>query len=97
VSLVALRAATQAPQWLGDTLHISQGLVVEMWEPAPSGLTADLSLGHQTAGKAFLALPAPPSSVTVDGAPVAWADRGQQVYELAIAIKARSTLRVQWG
>jgi hypothetical protein len=96
VSLVALRAAMPAPQWLGDTLHVSQGLVVERWEPTSSGLTAELSLAHQTAGKAFLALPAPPSSVTLDGAPLAWADRGQEVYEVAIAMKARSTLRVHW-
>jgi alpha-galactosidase len=96
VSLVALREATPPPQWLGDTLHVSQGLVVDRWEPASSGLTAELSLGHQTAGKAFLALPAPPSSVTLDGAPVSWTDRGRDVYELAIAMKARSILRVQW-
>ncbi len=95
--LLALREATQAPQWLGDTLHVSQGLVVERWEPGASGVTAELTLGHQTAGKAFLALPASPSSVTLDGAPVAWAERGDRVYEMSIAMKARSTLRVEWG
>lgn len=97
VLLVALRPVADLPRWIGDTLHVSQGLVVQQWDVRSTSLSAELSAGHRVTGKAFLALPDPPSSINLDGNPVAWREVGEAAYELELTLGARSELRVSWG
>ncbi len=97
VALVALRPEGKAPQWVGDTLHISQGLAVERWNVRGSILEAELALGHRGHGTAFLALPAAPTSATLDDSRVAWRSVAEGVYSLELSPGDRSVLRVSWG
>jgi hypothetical protein len=95
-ALVAVRPAMATPQWAGDTVHISQGLIVERWKATRSSLSVDLALGHQGRGTAFLALPAPPARATLDASPVPWKGTVHGVYAFELRLEPRSALRVFW-
>jgi alpha-galactosidase len=60
-----------APQWLGDTLHISQGLVVSKLNVVHSHLVVDLSMNRRASGKVWLEIPGTPSHVMMGGKPIA--------------------------
>lgn len=95
--LLAARPVSRLPQWVGDTIHISQGLIVERWDVTGSHLVADLALGHRGRGTAFLALPAAPTEAFLDASTVAWSEAGDGVYAFDLSLVARSAFRVSWG
>jgi alpha-galactosidase len=96
VALVAIRPSGAVPCWLGDTLHISQGLIIDGWEARSGSLSAGITLGHRGSGRAFLALPGPPSSAWLDDSPVAWMDGGEGVYTFDLRVGPKASLRISW-
>jgi hypothetical protein len=97
VALMAIRPVGSVPCWLGDTLHVSQGLIVEDWEVRSASLSARIALGHRGKGWAFLALPASPSSALLDGPPVAWAAQGEGVYSFDLTVAPKALLHISWN
>jgi alpha-galactosidase len=96
-ALMAVRPVTQAPGWVGDTLHVSQGLIVERWSVDGPQLSAGLALSHNGSGTAFVALPAPPITAQLDSTPVGWREVGGGVYAFELSVGPRSVFRVSWG
>jgi hypothetical protein len=96
VALMAIRPVGAVPCWLGDTLHISQGLTVESWEVRGTSLSAQIALGHRGKGSAFLALPASPSSALLDGSPINWTVQGEGVYSFDLAVGPKAWLDISW-
>jgi alpha-galactosidase len=97
VCLMAVRPVASTPLWLGDTLHISQGLCVQSWIAGPSGLSVDLELGRRGRGVAWLALPEPPLQATLSGRAIAWKADGEGVYALDLTVEDRGRLEVRLG
>jgi hypothetical protein len=97
VALQAVRAADRVPCWLGDTLHVSQGLIVEKWDPGPTSISVELAAGHRAQGTAFLALPASPRGASLDGEAVPWSPAGPGAYAFDLTIGSRASLHVSWG
>ena len=97
VRLLAVRPAGERPAWLGDTLHVSMGLAVREWRVQARSLRASLALGRRARGTGLLALPAPPSGATLDGAPLTWTSRAPSVYALDLAFEGEAHLEVAWG
>ena len=96
IALRAVRPATGKAEWLGDTLHISQGALVTAWEPESRRLTAVLGLGRRREGTAWLWLPAAPIRVALDGAPVTWHSAGAGIVALELRLAESSHLEVEW-
>jgi hypothetical protein len=90
---VAVRPVLPPPAWLGDTLHASQGKIVESWEADATSFKAVLASPHPTAGRAWLALPAGAPEFTLDGAPIPAWPLGQGVYSCELAVSGRCELR----
>lgn len=61
----ALRELTGEPAWVGDTLHISQGMLVQEWKLSEGKLQLLLSSEAARTGSIFLYLPQKPARITV--------------------------------
>ncbi len=66
VRLFSIRTRLEEPQWLGDTLHISQGSGIKTWEVTKGRLRAFLDYGRTTHGSAWLSLPGKLRSASVN-------------------------------
>jgi len=98
VRLFSLRRRHDStPMWLGDTLHISQGLVVEEWKTSNTDLQARLSPGHQMYGRIWLALPSQPAEASLDGDPVEFRPAARGIFAADVAVGAGAHLHVRWG
>lgn len=95
VRLFSLRPSA-APQWLGDTLHVSQGLAVSNLKITRSGFDIDLDRGHRAAGYAWLELPAPPESALLDGEPIDVKHLVGDVYVCRLGLEGAGRLEIRW-
>jgi alpha-galactosidase len=71
-AVFALRAFSRDPQWVGDTLHISQGLCVQEWRTSKDGVRASLRRPHSSTGRIWMGLDFVPHSASFDGSEVSW-------------------------
>jgi alpha-galactosidase len=97
VRLVSIRPVLEAPQWVGDTLHISQGLAVQNLGIESNQMIADLNLGRRARGTVWLALPVGPSRVTLEGQPVPWRQVTKGIYSADLDFAGPSSLKIQWS
>ncbi len=94
--LLALRRADSATpaQMVASTFHFSQGAEITAWETSPRVLRFTLTLGHTAEGELRLRLPAPPRTVTVNGAPLAPLPLGDDIYALRFTVKQQAEVIV---
>jgi alpha-galactosidase len=97
VALLALRSAIEAPQWIGDSLHISQGLGVKDFQTKEAGVSVQLDLGRHAQGRAWLSLPAMPQLATLDNQPVEWRRETEEVYAFDLDFMGEARLAIDWG
>ena len=83
-AVFALRAPSRDPQWVGDTLHISQGLSVHEWLATENGVRARLSLPHTSTGQVWMSLGYIPQSASFDGINISWRPVDQEVIVFAL-------------
>lgn len=96
VRLFSLRPAGPGPQWLGDTLHISQGSAVKGWERGETSLKVSLNLGRGASGRVWLRLPGPASQAALDGSAIQWQDEGRGAIAMNLAFNGEASLFVEW-
>jgi alpha-galactosidase len=83
------------PQYLGSSLHVSQGLEVAAWEWDPAGrLFLRLERPGLARGHIDLALPSPPSQVLHAGQSVQSISSGGDVYRIPVAFERTLDLRI---
>jgi hypothetical protein len=97
VRLEAIRPVGETPLWLGDTLHISQGLAVQEWNLETNQLSSVLDLGRSAQGSVWLALPSEPISIKLDGDSIDHRCCSPNVYVCDLVLDARSRLDIFWG
>ena len=95
VKLIALREARDEPQWVGDTLHISQGLSVKSWDHHARTVATMIDCGRGAQGQIWLALPAPPKSLRVNGCELEYEVVSAKVYSVTVEISRSATLEVE--
>ncbi|MGC9398274.1 MAG: glycoside hydrolase family 36 protein [Anaerolineae bacterium] len=97
--LLGIRPVKTPPQVVGTTFHISQGGEVAAITKAEDSITLDLRLDRTARGEVWLALPAPPQTVTLDGAPLSKAVRGVApgVWAVDFTLPRVGTLCVRFG
>jgi alpha-galactosidase len=97
VRLYALRENSGKPMWLGDQLHISQGLVVESWRAAQDRVTARLAPAHPGRGKAWVWLPGDLASVALDGNTIEFHGDISHVYQIDLDVHGPAELTLRLG
>ena len=96
IRLLAVRPVLEPPQWLGDTLHISQGLAVRSWNVVDKRLVAQLDLGRRAQGRVWLALPSAPEIAILDKRPISWQPAAKGVYTFDLALGGEARLEIIW-
>lgn len=96
VRWMSVRPVVDGPAWLGDTLHVSQGLAVRNWNAGSSSLEIKLDLGRKAEGKVWMALPRPASASSLGGRSVAWQACSVGVYTADLSFDGAERLRVEW-
>jgi alpha-galactosidase len=91
VRLYALREHDGRPMWLGDQLHISQGLVVEEWRVDRDVVVARLAPGFPRRGAAWIWLPGELASARISGRPINF-HGGPHLYRLDLDLQGPSDL-----
>lgn len=95
VKLIALREARDEPQWVGDTLHISQGLCVKTWDHQARMVASMIDCRRGGQGQIWLSLPAPPKSLRVNGCELEYEAVSAKVYSVSVEIDGSATLEVE--
>jgi alpha-galactosidase len=97
VALLAVRQIQESqPQYLGSDLHISQGLEVVGWQPAPGGLSLSLRRPGEARGHFDLSLPQPPKRAVWEGLPVDWEWIAGRGCRFQVAFDASGTLKIEY-
>ena len=96
VRLFSVRPAGPGPGWIGDTLHISQGLAVSTVEVHARSLAVGLDLGRRASGTAFLELPSLPRRSTLDGVAIESVQVGLNVHAMQLQFDGGARLEVEW-
>jgi alpha-galactosidase len=93
----ALRpAGRRGAQYLGGSLHISQGMEVRAWEESPAGLRFSLQRPGEARGQVLLSLPRPPASVIQDGTPARWIEEPEGIYRVDVGFYQMGSLELTW-
>ncbi len=96
VRMLSIRECSPEPQWLGDTLHISQGLIVKDWRLNSDQLLVQLDLGREANGKAWIALNHPMRESWLDDQEIAFEEIAPGIYRLYLKINRKALLRISW-
>ena len=96
IRLLSVRPVLEPPQWLGDTLHVSQGLAVRSWYVADKRLVTQLDLGHHAQGRAWLTLPSTPEIARLDERPISWQQTAEGVYTFDLTLNGEARLEIIW-
>lgn len=97
VRLFSIRTRSEEPQWLGDTLHISQGSGIKTWEISKSSLRAFLDYGRTTHGSAWLSLPGKLRSASVNGRSVSAGIIEPAITKIDIQPVQDVSLEISWS
>lgn len=95
VKLFALREARAESLWVGDTLHISQGLCVKSWDHHNQTLTVMIDCERGAQGQVWLALPAPPKSLRVEGRELEYEAVSAKVYSICLEVDGPAILEIE--
>lgn len=96
VRWLSVRPVLDGAAWLGDTLHVSQGLAVRTWHAGSSSLEIGLDLGRKAEGRVWMALPRPATISSVGDRKVIWEECSAGVYATDLALDGAERLRVKW-
>jgi alpha-galactosidase len=97
VRLFSIRARLEEPQWLGDTLHISQGSGIKTWDVTKGSLRAFLDYGRTTHGRAWLSLPGKLRSASVNGRSVSAGMIESGIIKIDIKPVRDVSLEISWS
>jgi alpha-galactosidase len=92
--VLAVRPVREGPQFLGSSLHFSQGYEVSGWVAGERRLKLGLQLGRVAEGEVTLALPADPRAL--NGQPPSARRLANGVYRLPIRIDGGAEFTVDW-
>ena len=96
IRLLAVRPVLEPPQWLGDTLHISQGLAIRSWHVTDKRLVTQLDLGRRAQGRVWLALPSAPEITILEKQPISWQQAAEGVYTFDLTFEGEARLEIIW-
>ncbi len=96
VQLLSIRPVVQEKAcFLGDDLHISQGLSVTAWQPSPkNGLSFQLDRPGRAHGVIDLYLPQPPAKATLNHKEIQWHLLGDGCCRFPVVFDQHATIEI---
>ena len=95
--LLRVCEAHEAPQLVGDTLHISQGAELASWQVEANRLVIEtVEMGRRVEGMLWLALVKPPRAATCNADDVAVEYLGEGIYGLCVKFTGKGRIEVGW-
>jgi alpha-galactosidase len=96
VRLLAIRPVADGPQFVGSTLHFSQGTEVKEWRVANGELRTVIELGRAAEAAIWLALPGEAVKAEVDGVRTGAEPESDGVWRVEVRVRGRSEVKVRW-
>jgi alpha-galactosidase len=93
--LLAVRPRRAVPQYLGSSLHFSQGLEVSRWEGSAETVVLVLDRPGKARGTISLHLPHQPVQAMLNQQPVTWKAAVDNAYNFPVEFTNRGELRLQ--
>lgn len=93
VACLAVRPQFGVATWVGDTLHISQGLAVRRWSGDARSFRAELEVGSSRSGRACVHLPGIDPAFSVGDQAIPHKHLGGGVYCLEIDVPSHAILQ----
>jgi alpha-galactosidase len=84
------------PQYLGSSLHISQGMEVSGWQVRQRELRLRLTLPRKTRGVVELALPLTPLHAWQGGQPITWEPGKEGAFRFPLDFNGTTLVEVDW-
>jgi alpha-galactosidase len=97
VKLWALREASAGPIWVGDTIHISQGLCVSDWKITENTLRALIESDRNGTEKIWLKLPGRVVSASTNGQDILHKQLQQGIISFQIELNIKNQLELEWN
>lgn len=94
--LFALRKAEPLPQWVGDSLHISQGGIIRSWLVEDDAMEIELDTSQPRSGSVWLAIPGEIIDAAAGGGPVETVSTMEGITRFDIKLPEHSKLKVSW-
>ena len=96
--LLALRPCQSGQaQYLGSSLHISQGLEVEQWTAKSGKLVCNLAPNRDVTGALLdLTIPNPPKKAELNGKALDWESLPDAVYRFRVSIDRTAKITIQY-
>jgi alpha-galactosidase len=85
--LFTLRPLKGPAQYLGSSLHFSQGFELKTWQQKPRSIRFTVDLNHEMSGEVFLRLEQAPRQVLVSGQPSQLQYLQKKIYALPLEVK----------
>jgi alpha-galactosidase len=96
VALWALRRVSNHPVWLGDTIHISQGLPLSTWEVGSNQVSASINAGRSGEERVWMIIPGAVRSAVVDDVPVKIETIQPNTYSFRIQLSNQNKVHIEW-
>jgi len=84
-------------QYLGSSLHLSQGLEVTAWEPYTGGLRFSLERPGSAYGQVELALPSSIHSASLNGTPLEWEATQEGCFRFEVKFNGKGQVEIEYA
>jgi alpha-galactosidase len=95
--LFAIRPIKKIPQWVGDTIHVSQGLMIKNWKLGSKALQLKLHIDREVRGRVWMAFPSEPERILLDGKELSWDPIAEDIWAFDLEFENQANLDVIWG
>jgi alpha-galactosidase len=96
VVLLAMRQLkADFAQYLGSSLHVSQGMEVAAWEAKQDGVNLRLERPGLSQGEVDLRLPTQPKAAWINEEPIIWQALEQNVYRFAVKFEKTAQIKIE--
>ena len=85
------------PQYLGGSLHISQGLEVTRWQLYENSLELELERPGHSNGRIELAIPGQIEGASLNESPLAWQSQQEGIYSFDLDFEHRASIKLKYS
>jgi alpha-galactosidase len=96
VRMLSVRASSSDPQWLGDSLHISQGLFVKDWKFQEDHLACKLESNRRANGNIWISAPGKLTCAQIGDRDAEFEEIETGVFRLNVEFEGITSLRAAW-
>jgi len=96
VHMLCLRQANSSPQWLGDNMHISQGLFIRDWELQSNHVRCTVEPGRRGSGVIWMGMPEGITKIQIGAQEVDFLEIEAGIFTFRVEFEGTYTVRAFW-